>query len=85
MNAPSLALQAYAAALDRLEAERRAALNAPGADPERLNIAMLRRMSTALIELRAAQLAESRRGFSTPARDTKPTFENPADDQFNHQ
>jgi hypothetical protein len=57
----SPAQQAYSAQLDKIEAEKLAALNAPGADPERLNIAILKRMSAALIELRTAQLEESRR------------------------
>jgi hypothetical protein len=59
MTALSTAQSAYAAALDRLETERLAALSTPGADPERLNIAMLRKMSAALNTLRIAQLAES--------------------------
>jgi hypothetical protein len=34
------------------------ALNAPGANADQLNIAMLRRMSAALVKLRAAQREE---------------------------
>jgi hypothetical protein len=55
------AQKAYSAQLDQIEAEKLAALNAPSANVERLNIAMLKRMSAALIELRATQLEESRR------------------------
>ena len=51
---------AYRERLDAIEAEKLAALQEPGADADRLNIAMLRRMSAALITLHAAQLEEER-------------------------
>jgi hypothetical protein len=57
---PSPAQLAYAAALDRLEAERLAALDAPGADTDRLNVAMLRKMSAAYCKLLAATREEPR-------------------------
>ena len=60
MSALSPAQQAYRERLDAIEAEKLAALQTPGSDAERLNIAMLRRMSAALINLRAAQLKEAR-------------------------
>ena len=52
----SPAQQTYFQLLDTLEAERNDALQKQGTDPERLNITMLRRMSAALVKLRAAQL-----------------------------
>lgn len=55
MTTLTSAQQAYSAALDRLEAEKLAALQTPGADADRLNVAMLRKMSAALADLRAAQ------------------------------
>jgi hypothetical protein len=56
----SPAQQAYSATLDTIEADRLAALSAPGANAERLATAALRKMSTALITLRAAQRKEAR-------------------------
>jgi hypothetical protein len=58
MNTLSPAQLTYSAALDAIEAERLAALNKPGANADQLNIAMLRRMSAALVKLRAAQREE---------------------------
>jgi hypothetical protein len=54
----SPAQQAYSDQLDTIEAERLTALSAPGANTDQLNIAMLRRMSAALVKLRAAQRDE---------------------------
>jgi hypothetical protein len=56
----SPAQQAYSDQLDTIEAEKLAALNAPGANAERLATAALRKMSAALIALRAAQRKEAR-------------------------
>jgi hypothetical protein len=50
------AQQAYSAQLDQIEAEKLAALNAPGAKADQMNIIMLRKMSAALVQLRKAQL-----------------------------
>jgi hypothetical protein len=60
MSELSLAPQAYRKQLEAIEAEKQAALNALGANAERLNIIALRRMSTALQTLRDAQLKASR-------------------------
>jgi hypothetical protein len=46
---------AYRERLDAIEAEKLAALNTPGAKAERLAIIALRKMSAALVKLRAAQ------------------------------
>jgi hypothetical protein len=51
----SPAQQAYSATLETIEAERLAALSAPSANAERLAIIALRKMSAALVKLRAAQ------------------------------
>jgi hypothetical protein len=56
MNTLSPAQQTYLERLNAIEAERNAALQKPGADADRLNVAMLRRMSTELVKLRATQL-----------------------------
>ena len=57
MNAQPLspAQLAYREQLDAVEAEKLIALNAPGADADRLTIVMLRKMSAALAALRVAQ------------------------------
>jgi hypothetical protein len=55
VNTLSPAQQAYRERLNTIEAEKFAALNAPGANADQLNIAMLKRMSAALVKLRAAQ------------------------------
>jgi hypothetical protein len=57
----SPAQEAYRDRLDAIEAEKLEALGAPGANAERLNILMLRKMSAALVDLRTAQFAESQR------------------------
>jgi hypothetical protein len=57
----SPAQQAYSDQLDTIEAEKLAALNAPGANAERLATAALRKMSAALQALRLAQLEATRR------------------------
>jgi hypothetical protein len=51
----SLAQLAYRERLDAIETERLAALSAPSANAERLAIIALRKMSAALVKLRAAQ------------------------------
>jgi hypothetical protein len=56
----SPAQQAYSAQLNQIETEKLAALNAPGANAEQLNIVALRKMSPALTALRTAQSKESR-------------------------
>jgi hypothetical protein len=62
MTAPlSPAQQAYRERLNAIEAERLAALSAPGANAERLATAALRKMSAALQALRLAQLEATRR------------------------
>jgi hypothetical protein len=55
------AQQAYSDQLEAIEAEKLAALSAPGADAERLAIIAIRKMSAALVKLRAAQHEELRR------------------------
>ena len=61
MNTLSAAQLTYREQLNTVEAEKLAALQKPGADADKLNIIMLRRMSAALITLRAAQLEAPRR------------------------
>ena len=62
MNTPARpAQEAYRDRLDAIEAEKLAALSAPSANAERLNVLMLRKMSPALVKLRTAQLEESQR------------------------
>lgn len=60
MNTLSPAQLAYKAALDAIEAEKRAALSTRGTNADQLNITALRRMSAALVELRKAQHEELR-------------------------
>jgi hypothetical protein len=57
----SPAQEAYRDRLAAIEAEKLAALSTPGANVERLNLAMLRKMSAALVKLRTAQFEESQR------------------------
>jgi hypothetical protein len=56
----SAAQQTYLERLATIEREKLTALNTPGADAERLNVAMVRLMSAALVALRATQRRELR-------------------------